>query len=82
MSTIHKTNLPQTCGNCHPGATLEILITSKIHLTDLKEDSPWGILDNQILYYIDIRTWSDLCCIIFRITEKEEIENRSLIMKK
>lgn len=40
LSTIHKNNLPQTCGNCHPGAT-EILITSKIHLTDLKEDSPW-----------------------------------------
>jgi predicted CXXCH cytochrome family protein len=40
LSTISKKNLPQTCGQCHPGAT-EILITSKIHLTNVKEDSPW-----------------------------------------
>lgn len=40
LSTINKKNLPETCGKCHPGAT-EALFTTKIHLTDLKEDSPW-----------------------------------------
>jgi len=42
-STINKKNLPETCGKCHPGAT-EVLFTSKVHLTDLKQDSPWAFL--------------------------------------
>jgi nitrate/TMAO reductase-like tetraheme cytochrome c subunit len=42
-STINKKNLPQTCGKCHPGAT-EVLFTSKIHVTDIKNDSPWVYL--------------------------------------
>lgn len=40
LSTINKKNLPETCGKCHPGAT-EVLFTSKIHLTNPEEDSPW-----------------------------------------
>ena len=40
LSSINKKNLPETCGQCHPGAS-EILISSKIHLTNIKEDSPW-----------------------------------------
>ena len=40
LSTINKKNLPQTCGKCHPGAN-EVLISSKIHLTDVSKDSPW-----------------------------------------
>lgn len=40
LSTIHKNNLPETCGNCHPGAT-EVLFSSKIHLNDMETDSPW-----------------------------------------
>lgn len=39
-STINKKNLAQTCGKCHPGAT-DVLISSKIHLTDVRKDSPW-----------------------------------------
>jgi hypothetical protein len=40
LSTINKKNLPQTCGKCHEGAT-QTLFESKIHLTNLEEDSPW-----------------------------------------
>ncbi len=39
MSTIFKTNLPQTCGNCHPGAS-EAFFTTKIHIEDARKDSP------------------------------------------
>jgi hypothetical protein len=50
LSTIYKDNLPHTCGNCHPGAN-EVLLTSKIHLTDLKQDSPW-VYFVQTLYMV------------------------------
>ena len=39
-STINKKNLPKTCGKCHEGAA-EVLFTSKIHVNDVQQDSPW-----------------------------------------
>jgi predicted CXXCH cytochrome family protein len=40
LSTIHISNLPKTCGGCHPGAT-EALFNKKIHLTNPEEDAPF-----------------------------------------
>lgn len=39
LSMIFKANLPQTCGNCHPGAS-EAFFTTKIHIQDARTDSP------------------------------------------
>jgi predicted CXXCH cytochrome family protein len=44
LSTIHKDNLPKTCGNCHPGAT-EIFFNTPIHITNASKESP-------VLYWI------------------------------
>lgn len=43
-STIHKSNLVATCGNCHPGAN-ENFTKGSVHVTLEKEDEP-------ILYWI------------------------------
>lgn len=43
-SMIHKNNLVETCGSCHPGAN-EVFTTGTIHVTLDKEDDP-------ILYWI------------------------------
>lgn len=40
LSTVFKSNLPQTCGNCHPGAT-QAFFTTKIHIEDARKDSPF-----------------------------------------
>lgn len=37
-SSIHKNNLSETCGSCHPGANINAEFT-KIHLTGAKEES-------------------------------------------
>lgn len=39
QSTIHDDNLPQTCGSCHPGATLATFKTP-IHLVDTAKENP------------------------------------------
>lgn len=46
LSTIHKSNLPVTCGKCHPGA-VEAVFNTPIHILNPAEDSPW-------LYYITV----------------------------
>jgi len=43
-STIHKSNLVKTCGNCHPGAN-ERFATGKIHIAETEKEEP-------ILYWI------------------------------
>jgi len=37
-SSIHKNNLSETCGSCHPGANITAEFT-KVHLTGAKEES-------------------------------------------
>lgn len=44
LSTIHKKNLPQTCGKCHPGA-VNAFFNTPIHIVEASEDSP-------ILYWV------------------------------
>lgn len=39
LSTIHKKNLPETCGKCHPGA-IEAFFSTPIHITNPREESP------------------------------------------
>lgn len=43
-STVHKANLVETCGGCHPGAN-ENFTVGKIHITRQDEDEP-------IIYFI------------------------------
>jgi formate dehydrogenase gamma subunit len=43
-STIHKSNLPATCGKCHPGANERFAVGS-VHVTMAREESP-------VLYWI------------------------------
>lgn len=51
LSSIHRDNLPQTCGHCHPGAN-DILLIGKIHLTDLAQDSPWLFLIRSVYIFL------------------------------
>jgi len=46
LSTIYKSNLPVTCGKCHPGAN-ETIFNTPIHILDPVNESPW-------LYYITL----------------------------
>jgi len=39
LSSIHKDNLANTCGECHPGAT-EVLLNSPIHVTEASTQFP------------------------------------------
>jgi hypothetical protein len=53
-STIHPTHLPQTCGQCHPGAG-EKLSQAKIHILDPKSANYAGyIIQKAYLYLIAI----------------------------
>jgi nitrate/TMAO reductase-like tetraheme cytochrome c subunit len=40
LSTISKKNLPETCGQCHPGA-ITAFFNTPIHITKAEEESPW-----------------------------------------
>lgn len=42
-SSIHPSNLPRTCGTCHPQAG-QNFATGKIHVRDLPEDNYWAWL--------------------------------------
>ena len=44
-SSVHKENLAQTCGGCHPGANERFAI-GKVHVTTAREEEP-------ILYWIE-----------------------------
>ncbi|OGW76444.1 MAG: hypothetical protein A3J52_03710 [Omnitrophica bacterium RIFCSPHIGHO2_02_FULL_49_9] len=43
-SSVHKKNLPQTCGKCHPGVS-EQLAKGNVHITPTSSD-------NRIVYYV------------------------------
>lgn len=55
LSTINRDNLSQTCGKCHPGAT-DVLISSKIHLTNVEQDSPWTYWITRFYLFLIILT--------------------------
>lgn len=42
-STIHPDNLPQKCGNCHPGAGMHFA-EGKIHVISEKASNKWGYI--------------------------------------
>ena len=55
LSTIHKKNLPETCGKCHPGAS-QTLFDSKIHITADIQESPMLFWITRIYILIIIAT--------------------------
>ena len=54
-STIHPLNLPRTCGQCHPGAGIQ-LASAKIHVAPGLGEHPWVTLVRRIYIVIILVT--------------------------
>ncbi|MEW5976168.1 MAG: cytochrome c3 family protein [Acidobacteriota bacterium] len=75
-SPIHPTNLPATCGHCHPGAG-EKLSAVKIHILDPRAANYAGFIVGRFYYYLIVIMMSSFVLYILadlraRLAEKKK----------